>query len=107
MALEHKNIQDLADQIADAFHPQSIVLFGSQAYGSPDGASDIDLLVVMPFEGKSTHKALEIMRQIKPRVAVDLIVRTPEDVRQRLALNDYFLKEIMEKGKVLYESARV
>jgi len=105
MAIDQKAIQEFADDIVKEFRPERIILFGSQAYGSPDEASDMDLLIVMPFEGKSPNKALEIMRRLKPRIPVDLIVRTPEDVRQRLALNDFFLKEITEKGKVLYESA--
>jgi len=104
-AVDKKIIQDLADRIVQAFRPERIILFGSWAYGTPDESSDIDLLIVMPFEGKGTHKALEIMRRIKPQLPVDLIVRTPEDVRQRLEWNDFFLKEITEKGKILYESA--
>lgn len=105
MIINQKIIQDFADRIVQAFHPERIILFGSWAYGSPDASSDIDLLVVMPFKGNGTHKALEIIRRINPRLPVDLIVRTPEDVHQRLAWNDFFLKEVTEKGKVLYESS--
>ncbi len=105
VSLTQKNIQDLARQIAEKFQPEQIILFGSHAYGHPTEDSDLDLLVVMPFEGSGAHKALEIMRKIKPRVPVDLMVRTPEDVRRRVSWNDFFLKEITEKGKVLYESS--
>jgi len=100
-----ETIQVLSRDIVTAFHPNRIILFGSHAYGRPDEASDMDFLIVMPFEGKGPNKALEIMRRVKPRIPVDIIVRTPEDMRQRLAWNDFFLKEITEKGKVLYESA--
>lgn len=105
MLIDQKSIQDLADRIATEFRPERIILFGSHAYGRPDNASDMDLLIVMPFEGKGPNKALEIMRRVRPRIPVDIIVRTPEDLHRRLALNDFFLKEITEKGKVLYESA--
>jgi len=105
VSIKPHDIQELAQKIANEFRPERIILFGSHAYGPPDEGSDMDLLVVMPFEGKSGDKALEIMRKTKPRVPVDLVVRTPEDVRRRLAWNDFFLKEIIEKGKVLYESA--
>jgi hypothetical protein len=44
------------------------------------------------------------MRKVKPRIPVDFVVRTPEDMQRRLALNDFFLEEITEKGKALYES---
>jgi predicted nucleotidyltransferase len=100
-------IEALALEIAREFHPDRIVLFGSHAYGRPRADSDVDLLVLMPFEGKSVSKACEILRKTQPRFGVDLLVRRPEDVERRLALGDFFLREVMEKGRVLYESAHV
>ena len=55
--------------------------------------------------GKAPRKSLEILNTINPQFAVDILVRTPEQVQQRLAWNDFFLQEILEKGKVLYEAA--
>lgn len=65
----------------------------------------MDILVIMPFKGLSVRKAVEILDEVKPRIPVDLLLRTPRQIRERLAWNDFFLREIMEKGKVLYESA--
>ena len=100
-------IEALAQEIADKFQPDRIVLFGSHAYGRPAADSDVDLLVLMPFEGKSVSKASEILRKTQPRFGVDLLVRRPEDVERRLALGDFFLREVIEKGRILYESAHV
>jgi len=72
-------LSDLVVKIAREFHPEQIVLFGSYAYGNPTEASDMDLLIVMPFQGTASNKALEIMRKLKPRIPVDFVVRTPED----------------------------
>ncbi len=98
-------IQNIAEQIAEAFHPQKIVLFGSYAYGAPTENSDVDLLVILPFEGKGAQKSVEIMRAVKPLIPVDLLVRTMEQVSERIRMNDFFLREVMAKGKVLYEAA--
>ena len=98
-------IQNLADRIAQEFAPERIILFGSYAYGTPRQDSDVDLLVVLPFEGDSLHKAVEIVRRMQPEFAVDVLARTPEELRQRLAWNDYFLREIVEKGRILYAAA--
>lgn len=98
-------IQQLADRIAQEFHPEQIILFGSYAYGTPREDSDVDILVVVPFEGNSLHKAVEIVRRVQPSFALDLIARTPEQLRQRLAWNDFFLREVLEKGKVLYAAS--
>lgn len=98
------SIRQLAAQIVQEFHPERVVLFGSYAYGTPTTDSDVDLLVVMPCEGKETRKAIEILHTVNPKIPVDLLVRTPEHLQQRLAWNDFFLQEVMEKGQILYEA---
>lgn len=100
-----RSITEFADRIAREFHPERIILFGSWAVGAATEDSDVDLLVVMPTEGSGLRKAAEIMNKISPRIPVDLIVRDPDDVRKRLEANDFFLREVFEKGRVLYESA--
>ena len=100
----HDRISELAERIAREFHPRRIILFGSSALGNATEDSDIDLLVIMPTGGSGLGKAAEIMNKISPRMPVDLIVRDPEDVQRRLEANDFFLREVVEKGKVLYES---
>lgn len=97
-------IRKYADQIVRQFHPNKIILFGSYAYGKPTEDSDVDMLVIMPFEGKGVRKATEILLATDPRFPIDLLVRTPEQIRTRLKLGDFFIREITEKGKVLYEA---
>jgi len=99
-------IQDLADRIAKAFKPERIILFGSHASGAPSADSDVDLLVVLPHREKGWRVATRIRRRIGSPFAMDLIVRTPEQVRERLALGDPFVRDIVERGYVLYEGAR-
>ena len=97
-------IENLCRQIVENFNPQKIILFGSHAYGKPNADSDVDLLVVMPFEGRDSQKAIEIRRKIQTTVPLDLLVRTSEQVRARIEMEDFFMREINEKGKVLYEA---
>jgi len=98
-------IRAMTERIVQEFQPERVILFGSYAYGTPTSDSDVDLLVIVPFEGKAPRKALEILNKIDPKFAVDIVVRTPDQVQQRLRWNDFFLQEIMAKGKVLYEAA--
>ncbi len=51
------------------------------------------------------RKAVEILNRVEPEFAVDLIVRTPQEIRRRLAQHDGFLADIVRRGKVLYEAA--
>jgi predicted nucleotidyltransferase len=97
-------IKAVAERIGREFRPHKIILFGSYAYGTPREDSDVDLMVMMPCRGNALHKAVEILRKADVRFGVDLLVRTPAEVGKRLAWNDFFLREIVEKGRVLYES---
>jgi uncharacterized protein len=103
--IETRNIIQLSRDIAQEFQPEKIILFGSYAYGTPQDDSDVDLLVILPYEGSSFRKTWEILNKVQPKFAIDLLVKSPVEVEQRLAWNDFFLREIIEKGKVIYESA--
>jgi predicted nucleotidyltransferase len=104
--VDQERIVELGRSIARDFRPDRIVLFGSHARGTAGEDSDVDLLIIMPFEGKAVAKSVEIRLKARPSFPVDLIVRTPETVRERLAMGDGFLREILEHGKVLYEADR-
>jgi predicted nucleotidyltransferase len=99
-----KDIGDLCNQIAREFRPQKIILFGSHAYGKPGWDSDVDLLVIMPFSGTPHRQAVAIRSRIDASVALDLLVRTPRQISRRLAMGDSFIREILERGKVIYEA---
>ena len=97
-------IHNLVDQIVDGFHPQKIVLFGSYASGTPTPESDVDLLVVMPTELSELAQSAVICRQLDYHFGLDLMVITPENLEQRIKLGDSFLKDIHQRGMILYES---
>ncbi len=100
----HRNsILSLSRRIAQEFHPERVILFGSYAYGKPSAESDVDLLVIMPFEGEAFWKSQEILNRLNPEFSVDIVVRRPEDVVRRYKLGDPLLREALDRGKVLYE----
>jgi predicted nucleotidyltransferase len=95
-------IRRFARQVAERFQPDKIILFGSHAYGTPHADSDVDILVVMPARNQ-IDQAVRIDCAIDPPFPLDLIVRTPKNMKWRLEEGDSFLREITSKGKVLYE----
>ena len=97
-------IRNYARQIAEQFHPDRIILFGSYAYGTPHQDSDVDILVVMPARDEISQ-AVRILEKTKSFFPLDLIVRTPQNLRWRLQEGDWFLREIVGRGTVLYEKA--
>lgn len=97
------NIQTLASEIVGQFRPQKIILFGSYAEGTAGPDSDVDLLVIMPFEGKGFWKSLEILNALNPAFPVDLLVRRPEDTARRYEQGDPLIRQAVDNGKILYE----
>ncbi len=101
-----QDIRDLAARIAAEFNPQRIILFGSRAVGAAREDSDVDLLVVMRFEGSSLTKAVEIIARVHPRTfAIDLVVKTPEEMVWRYEGGDPLVREAIDRGRVLFEAA--
>jgi uncharacterized protein len=97
-------IRKYVRQIVEKFHPEKVILFGSHAYGKPHADSDVDLLVVMPAKNELTMMG-RIRQATDALFPMDLLVCTPENLAKGLAWNDWFLKEVVEKGIVLYDAA--
>ncbi len=101
--IDASQIRQISDEIARRFRPERIILFGSYAYGSPTEDSDVDLLVVMPLPHKGRGRASDIRLSLTDvRFPLDLLVCDPDYLHQRIAMNDFFLREITQKGQVLY-----
>ncbi len=84
--------------------PEKIILFGSHAYGKPTADSDVDLLVIMEIDKKRSDRTWEGARLLIPRpFPVDILVRTPAEIQHAFVNDDFFIKEIVTQGKVLYE----
>ncbi len=97
-------IHECARAVAEKFHPEKIVLFGSYAYGRPNEDSDVDLLVVMNYKGSPVEQAAAIRSSLRSPFPMDILVRSPRKIRERLKIGDPFFKTIVEKGEVLYET---
>ena len=96
------SVIELSERIAKEFNPDKIILFGSYAYGTPKEFSDIDLLVIMPFEGNSFDQATTILECARPGYYVDVIVRSPDDAAQRYRDFDPLIRDAFDRGTVLY-----
>ena len=102
--ITEEKIREAIQRITHVIHPEKVILFGSFAYGQPTADSDVDLLVIMESEQSAHARSAQISEILYPRpFPVDIIVRTPQEIAERLSLGDCFFQEIMTKGKVLYE----
>ncbi|KAF0106854.1 MAG: DNA polymerase beta domain-containing protein [Anaerolineaceae bacterium] len=98
-----RTIRAMAAHIVERFNPEEIILFGSHAYGKPDGWSDVDLLIVMDSPKGEMETALDIMESLPLlSFSVDVIVRSRDVLERRKKLGDWFLRDVTQRGKVLY-----
>ena len=94
------------ERLVDGFAPNRIILFGSQARGTADDRSDVDILVVCSFEGKRRHLMLEMDRALRGLgLARDIMVLTPEEFERDRHIPGTIARPAWREGKVLYESA--
>ena len=99
-----ETLPQAVERIVRELQPEAVILFGSYAYGAPTPDSDVDLLVVMETDASPRDRHLAVARLLRPRLfPVDILVRTPDEIRRSLGQRDFFLQEIFEQGKVLYE----
>src|SRR6266480_4559720 len=101
-----KDIKHAARQMARAVHPRRIILFGSHAYGRPKPQSDVDFLLVLDGKSKKAKENayLQASKALDPRpFSVDIVVRFTDEITRRINEGDYFLEEVMKKGRPLYE----
>lgn len=105
-------LRDQIETLLMPLHPQRVILFGSYAWGEPTQDSDIDLLVVtdddfLPttYEERMQHylKVSSYLREMRKKVPIDLIVHTKPMHRAFIQMGSLFSKEVMARGKVLYE----
>jgi len=98
-----EKIAEITDKIVREYQPEKIILFGSYAWGTPNKDSDIDLFIVKETS-EHPFKRIESVDRIfsRRKIALDFLVYTPEQVEKRKKMGDFFVLNILSKGKVLY-----
>ena len=86
------------------YQPEKVILFGSMAAGNVGDWSDIDLVIIKDTSLPFLQRLEEVALLCLVPVSVDYLVYTPNEFAQMIADNNPFVaKEIIQKGKVLYE----
>lgn len=96
----------------EPYKAQKIILFGSAAKGSAKENSDIDLLIVKNTKKKHSDRIGDCLDLLykkeyfgadKIDIPIEPIVYTPQEIKKRLKIGDFFLKDILKHGKIIYE----
>jgi predicted nucleotidyltransferase len=100
-----KTLPGAIKRIVSELKPEKIILFGSYAYGHPTPDSDVDLLVIMKTKAKEIDRYVAVSNLLYPRqFPVEILVKTPKEIEaESKKRGNFFMREILKKGKVLYE----
>ena len=103
--IQRRDIDAWCKQVVREFRPSKIILFGSYAHGKPTKDSDVDVLVVMPLARgqREVRQAAAIRGRVRAPFPMDVLVRSPRQIAQRLARGDGFIADIMRHGRLMYE----
>ncbi len=100
------DINDKVNTIVKNYNPEKVILFGSYANGNPTTESDIDLLIIIKSDKSNWEVSVDISLLLKHSFPIDIIVKAPDEVKKRIKMGDFFLKNILKSGKLLYERTR-
>jgi uncharacterized protein len=100
-----ETLPEAIERIVSELKPEKIILFGSYAYGNPRPDSDVDLLVIMKTKAKEIDRYVAVSNLLYPRqFPVDILVKTPTEMKaEARKKGNYFMREILKRGMVLYE----
>ena len=97
-------LQKITERLLHEFHPDRIILFGSQARGMADDRSDVDILVVCPIEKKRRTLMVAMDRALKGLgIARDIVVLSPEEYERDRHIPGSIARPAFLEGKILYE----
>ncbi len=101
-------IMSIVNKIKAEYRPEKIILYGSYAYGNPNKDSDIDLFIIKETRKKRIQRFCDVSRLLRDikGISIQPVVFTKDETAKRLELEDDFIKEILNKGEVLYESKK-
>ncbi len=102
--ISNETLLKVKERLVDSFHPEKIILFGSQARDTADDRSDVDILVVCSFVGKRRHLMLEMDRALGSLDhAFDILILRPEEFQIDSLIAGTVGRYASQEGKVIYE----
>ena len=98
-----KSLKDISRRLIKEYDPDKIILFGSRVEGKDNEGSDIDLVIVKETEKRPLDRRIEVETLLSDRaVPIDIVVYTPDEMRNLYFMGSPFVEEIVEKGRLLY-----
>lgn len=104
MKIAQDKLNEIIKRLIKVYHPVRIILFGSQAWSTPNESSDVDLLVVVDESSEPSWKRARMGYKSLFGLGMpcDLVVRTTDEIAREGALPTSWMRKITAEGQVLY-----
>ena len=101
--LYQQEVENITQTLKTNYQPEKIILFGSCANGKIKSSSDIDMLIIKKSNKRRIDRIKEVLMMIDNNLPFEPLIYTPQEIKKRIELDDFFIKNIVKKGKILYE----
>lgn len=102
--LDAAEVARIVEALRAALAPERILVFGSYARGESGPDSDLDLIVVAPSAKRWLDRQVEARLALDTDLAVDVIVLTPEELRERIDSGDPSFRVVLAEARTLYDA---
>ena len=104
-AINEDLLKEVTRRLVELFHPEQIILFGSQAWGTPTTSSDMDLMVIVTQSNLSVYERAVMGHRCLGglEIAKDVVVKTRAEFDFFRNVRASLEHRIAHQGKVLYD----
>lgn len=108
MSLSSELIHQITSRLVQKLNPETIILFGSHAWGSPDEESDIDLCMIVADDIPHFDRidlaaqGLEALMDLPASLSFDILVQRRSLIEQGRQIPGSLEQRILDHGLVLY-----
>jgi len=101
---ERELYDEIVRRIVAVADPEKVIVFGSRARGDHRPDSDIDILVIKESSEPRWVRARGLYGALSDiMIETDILVYTPDEVREWAGASQAFITTAVREGKVLYE----
>jgi predicted nucleotidyltransferase len=103
--VDAKLMDEIVRRIVGVIQPEKVILFGSRARDEARPESDIDLLVIAKSTLPRYRRAAPLYGALSDiLISMDILVYSPEEVKEWSDVRQAFVTTAIREGKVIYEN---
>ncbi|WP_045222182.1 nucleotidyltransferase domain-containing protein [Desulfonatronum thioautotrophicum] len=102
--ISKNRIGEIVDTLTARHQIERVILFGSQSRGDANRDSDLDLFLIMNFEG-NRRKLMVEMRDLFANIrhGIDILIAKPDEYEEDKLIPGTLARQVFLEGRVVYD----